>query len=126
MWFGVGAANNNSNGAIYSYDGITWVAGSGATFTSYDFSSTGTAWNGYRWIITTGATSCTNPVFYSNDGINWTQSKTTSIFTGTIATTILTVTAITSGTILIGQVISGSGVTSSVITSFGTGTGVPL
>ena len=127
MWVGVGAATNNSNGAIYSYDGITWVAGSGATFTSYDFSVTGgqagIAWNGSRWVITTGATSCTNPVFYSNDGINWTQSTTTAVFTGSISTTVLTVTAITSGTILIGQVISGSGVTSSVITSFGTGTG---
>jgi hypothetical protein len=127
MWVGVGAATNNSNGAIYSYDGITWVAGSGATFTSYDFLSSGgqagIAWNGSLWVITTGTTTCTNPVFYSNNGINWTQSTTTSIFTGTISGTVLTVLSITSGTILIGQVISGSGVTSAVITSFGTGTG---
>jgi hypothetical protein len=127
MWVGVGASGNNSNGAVYSYDGITWVQGSGATFSSYDFFSTGgqggVAWSGSRWIITTGYETCTNPVFYSNDGINWTQSTTTAVVTGTIATTVLTVSAVTSGTVLIGQVISGAGVTSAVITSFGTGTG---
>ena len=125
MWVGVGASSNTSNGAVYSYDGITWLAGSGATFSSYDISTTGgqagTAWNGSRWVITTGSTSCTNPVFYSNDGINWTQSTTTAVFTGSISTTVLTVTAITSGTILIGQVINTAG--GGVITSFGTGTG---
>ena len=127
MWVGVGAATNGSNGAVYSYDGITWLAGSGAIFNSYDTSTSGgqagVAWNGYRWLITTGSTTCTNSVFYSNDGINWTQSTTTSVFTATIATTVLTISAITSGSVLIGQVISGTGVTSAVITSFGTGTG---
>jgi hypothetical protein len=128
IWVGVGASSSASNGAIYSYDGITWLQGSGAIFNSYDFSTAGgqagTAWNGYRWVITTGSTSCTNPVFYSDNGINWTQSTTTTaVVTGTIATTVLTVSAVTSGTVLIGQVISGTGVTSAVITSFGTGTG---
>jgi hypothetical protein len=127
IWVGVGASSNTSNGAIYSYDGITWLQGSGAIFNSYDISTAGgqagIAWNGYRWVITTGSTSCTNPIFYSDNGINWTQSTTTAVVTGTIATTVLTVSAVTSGTVLIGQVISGSGVTSAVITSFGTGTG---
>jgi hypothetical protein len=127
IWVGVGASSNTSNGAIYSYDGITWLQGSGAIFNSYDISTAGgqagIAWNGYRWVITTGSTSCTNPIFYSDNGINWTQSTTTAVVTGTIATTVLTVSAVTSGTVLIGQVISGAGVTSAVITSFGTGTG---
>jgi hypothetical protein len=126
MWVGVGSATNGTNGAIYSYDGITWVVGSGATFSSYEGGSTtggqaGTAWNGSRWIITTGSTSCTNPVFYSDNGINWTQSTTTAVVTGSIATTVLTVTAITSGTVLIGQVLNTA--SGGVITSFGTGRG---
>ena len=131
MWVGVGSATNGTNGAIYSYDGITWLVGSGATFSSYEGGSTtggkaGTAWNGSRWVITTGSTSCTNPVFYSDNGINWTQSTTTAVFTGTIGvgSLSLTVSAITSGTILIGQIITGTNIlTSTVITSFGTGTG---
>ena len=47
----------------------------------------------------------------------------TSVFTGSIATTVLTVTAVTSGAIHVGQLLSGTGVANgTVITAYGTNT----
>ena len=75
MWVAVGYGNGST---AYSYDGITWVIGSGATFSNNDFNGNGAvAWNGYKWVVTSGTatvTATTTPILYSTDGINWTAA----------------------------------------------------
>ena len=79
LWVAVGYGNGST---AYSYDGITWLIGSGATFSNNDFNGNGAvAWNGYRWVVcsgTTAATATVTPILYSIDGINWTASGTPS------------------------------------------------
>ena len=75
LWVAVGNGNGST---AYSYDGITWLIGSGATFSNNDFNGNGAvAWNGYRWVVTSGtatATATATPILYSTDGINWTAA----------------------------------------------------
>jgi len=83
MWVAVGNNTVTTSTPIatspyYSYDGITWVIGSGASFSNNDLlGKGGVAWNGYRWVICTGTTTNTatiTPILYSSDGINWTAA----------------------------------------------------
>jgi len=87
MWVAVGSnAVASSTLPFYSYDGITWITGSGSSFSNNDTNGNGAvAWNGSRWVVTTGtatATATTTPILYSTNGINWTAVTTSPIGMG--------------------------------------------
>jgi hypothetical protein len=67
----VAVGQGTTNTIATSNDGINWV-GRGASFfgtgtnTGYD-----ATWNGTRWVVVGGATTLSNPIIYSSDGITW-------------------------------------------------------
>ena len=87
IWVAVGSnAVNSATFPYYSYDGLVWFIGAGASFSNNDLVGSGAAaWNGTRWVVTTGtvaATATTTPILYSTDGINWTAAGTPVINIG--------------------------------------------
>lgn len=76
-WNGVywvaSATDNTVTDTRYSFDGYTWVLGSGTKFTN---GSLAAAWNGRRWVQVGRDPAQVAEVKYSDDGINWQDSAT--------------------------------------------------
>jgi len=70
--------NGNTNDVWYSADGINWTCATGAAAFSPRYQHTSVVYNGYMWVIAGyNSNSGGNPyndVWYSPDGINWTEA----------------------------------------------------
>ena len=64
IWVAVGSGNNST---AYSYDGLTWYAGTNI----FAVSGTNIAWNGTIWIASGLSVAGSYSMAYSPDGINW-------------------------------------------------------